>query len=159
MHRYFKIGFMLFLFIQLGLAAPLNFNKEDVCVIRKLKIYEHPHWAAQITLHSGKKVFTSSPKSMFEFIFKPKIYTDFNYTGKADIKELMVTDYTSLDAINATQAFYVYGSNIISPSGDDLVAFSSKSDAENFLKKHHGSRVFTFSQVSFALIKLLNGNI
>jgi len=148
------------LILSVGLSAfaqGIQFNKKDVCVIRNIELYKYPKWPSQITLHSGQKANFCSPKSMLEFYYKPGLYKEFKYLSKADIKEILVTDHTTLDAIDATKAFYVYGSNETSPAGDDLVTFRKYSDAKNFAAKHNGKRVFTFKEVSHGLIKLLNG--
>ena len=70
-----------------------------------------------------------------------------------------VTDYETLEKIPAREAFYVYGSQKTSSSGDDLPAFSSKERAEKFAQKYEGRRVLDFSQVSNGLINLLNNRL
>ena len=96
---------------------------------------------------------------MFEFYFRPGKWFDMGVKSEDDFKKMWVTDYTSLEAIDAKKAFYVYGSNKISPAGDDLVAFSTFLDADIFAKQNNGKRVFKFHKVSDALIRLLNGRI
>jgi nitrous oxide reductase accessory protein NosL len=140
-------------------AAEINYTKNDVCTVRKIKLYQYPKWVSQITLHGGKKIQFSSPKSMFEFYYKPKLYRDYGYTSKADIRSITVTDFITLKHIDATKAFFVYGSSNISGAGDDLPAFSKKIDAQNYAKKYNGKRVLSFEKVSVGLIRLLNNDI
>jgi nitrous oxide reductase accessory protein NosL len=56
-------------------------------------------------------------------------------------------------------AFYVYGSNIISPAGDDLVPFATYKDAKEFSQKNRGMRILNFKDIHQSLINLLNGRI
>lgn len=140
-------------------AAEINYERNDVCTVRKIKLYQYPKWVSQIKLHSGKVILFSSPKSMFEFYYKPKLYADYGYTDKSDIRSILVTDFMTLDSIDATKAYFVYGSSNISGAGDDLPAFAKKIDAQNYAKKYNGKRVLPFDQVSFGLIKLLNNDI
>jgi nitrous oxide reductase accessory protein NosL len=137
----------------------MDYTKKSECVVRHLKVYKNPKWAAKIELVNGKKIFFSSPKSMFEFYFRPGKWYDIGVKSESDFKDIIVTDYESMDIIDAKSAYYVFGSNVTSPAGDDLVAFETKADAQKFANKHNGKRVMKFSRVSDALIRLLNGRI
>ncbi|MDD2384386.1 MAG: nitrous oxide reductase accessory protein NosL [Sulfurospirillaceae bacterium] len=137
-------------------GAHMEISKDATCLIRKIKLYTAPEWAASIQVRSGKIAYFSSPKSMFEFYFQPGKWPEYNVKSEDDMR-IHVTNFNTLEKIPAKQAFFVYGSSKISPAGDDLPAFSTKQEAEAFLKKYNGSRVMDFSQVSDGLINLLNG--
>jgi nitrous oxide reductase accessory protein NosL len=96
---------------------------------------------------------------MFEFYFRPAKWYEVGVKSEKDFSKIVVTDYNTLKPINAREAFFVYGSRAISPAGDDLVALKTKEDAEKFIKKYGGSRVFTFDKVPLGLIKLLNNSL
>ncbi|MDT8338694.1 MAG: nitrous oxide reductase accessory protein NosL [Sulfurimonas sp.] len=137
----------------------MDFDKESTCVVRKMKVYEAPMWVCKIELTNNKKLFFSSPKSMMEFYLQPGRWFDIGVKSEEDFKEILVTDFDTLKPINAKGAFFVYGSNVISPAGDDLVPFATYEAANNFASKHNGKRVFAFNQISAALIRLLNGSL
>ena len=137
----------------------MDYTKKTKCLVRNLDIYKNPKWAVKITLKNGKKIFFSSPKSMFEFYHRPGKWFDIGVKSEADFKDIIVTDYQTMKLINARKAFYIYGSRAISSAGDDLVAIEKEDDAREFAKKYSGKRVFRFEQVSDALIKLINGRI
>ena len=137
----------------------MNFTKETSCEIRKVKIYENPAWASKIDFTNGKSAFFCSPKSMFEFYYNEEKWETFGIKSTSDFKNILVTDYKTLKIIDATKAFFVYGSNNISPAGDDLVAFESKDNATNYAQNNNGKRVFNFLEVKNSLIRLLNGRI
>ena len=137
----------------------MNFTKETSCEIRKVKIYENPAWASKIDFTNGKSTFFCSPKSMFEFYYNEEKWETFGIKSTSDFKNILVTDYKTLKIIDATKAFFVYGSNKISPAGDDLVAFESKENATNYSQNNNGKRVFNFLEVKNSLIRLLNGRI
>ncbi len=137
----------------------MNFDKESTCVVRKIKVYEAPMWVSKIELANGKTLFFCSPKSMMEFYQQPGRWFDIGVKSEEDFKEILVTDFDTLKPINARGAFFVYGSNVISPAGDDLVAFATYDAAKNFASKHNGKRIFAFNQISDALIRLLNGRL
>lgn len=137
----------------------LTFDKNSTCVVRHIKVYKEPKWVAKIEVRNGKTVYFSSPKSMFEFYHRPGKWFDVGVKNERDFSEIVVTDYGTLKPINAEKAFFVHGSRATSPSGDDLVPFSTKEAAEKFSKAYSGKRIFKFDEVSDALIRLLNGRI
>jgi nitrous oxide reductase accessory protein NosL len=137
----------------------LTYDKNTTCLVRHFKVYKEPKWIAKIKVRNGKTVYFSSPKSMFEFYFRPGKWYEIGVKSERDFSEIVVTDYATLKPINAESAWYVYGSNATSPGGDDLVPFDSKEVAETFSKAHNGHRVMPFDKVSDALIRLINGRI
>jgi len=137
----------------------MNYDKNTDGLVRHLKVYKNPSWVSKVELKNGKNIFFSSPKSMFEFYHRPGKWYEMGVKSEADFKAIIVTDTMTLKPINAKGAFFVYGSNVTSPAGDDLPAFDSYKAATEFSKKHHGSRVLGFKEVSTGLIKLLNGSM
>jgi nitrous oxide reductase accessory protein NosL len=149
----------LCLLSSLGVSLEINYTKETRGLVRHLLVYKNPAWVAKIELKNSKDIFFSSPKSMFEFYFRPGKWYELDVKNEDDFKNIIVTDFKTLKPIKAKGAFYIYGSNVTSPAGDDLVVFDSYKDAEEFAKKHNGRRILGFREVSDALIKLLNGRI
>lgn len=156
---------VLFLFFGLSIISgfaedikyDMNFTKETTCSIRNIPVYKNPAWVSKIDFKNGKSAFFCSPKSMFEFYFNDIKWELFEVKNLIDFQNIIVTDYKTLSPIDATKAFYVYGSNKISAAGDDLVAFQLKEDAQRYLENNHGRRIFTFDEVKKSLIALLNG--
>ena len=159
-----KIAFLFFALFAISSFAneikyEMNFTKETACEIRKIKLYENPVWASKIDLKDGKSVFFCSPKSMFEFYYNQEKWEIFGIKDISDFQNILVTDYKTLKIIDATKAFFVYGSNKTSPSGDDLVVFESKENAQNYAQNNNGKRILSFTEVKNSLIRLLNGRI
>ncbi|MFA5460568.1 MAG: nitrous oxide reductase accessory protein NosL [Sulfurimonas sp.] len=154
-----KILLTLVLMSSLLFSYSMDFDKESECLVRKMKVYKNPQWVSKIELTDGKKLFFSSPKSMFEFYHQPGRWFDIGVKSEEDFKDILVTDYNSHLPINAKGAFYVYGSSITSPAGDDLVPFKSYEEAQAFASKYNGKRVFSFTDVKESLIRLLNNNL
>ena len=154
-----KIILAIVLSSSLAFSYSMDYDKDTNCLVRHIKVYEAPAWVAKIALQNGKEIFFSSPKSMFEFYFRPGKWFDVGVKSEKDFKEILVTDFKTLKPVKAKGAFYIYGSNVTSPAGDDLVAFDSYSAAEEFSKKHNGKRILGFRDVSDALIRFINGRI
>lgn len=154
-----KILIGIVLASSLLFSYTMDYDKDSVGVVRNMKVYKNPKWVAKIELVNGKKLFFVSPKSMIEFYHHPGKWFDIGVKSEDDFKEILVTDFKTLEPVKAKGAFYVYGTNVTSPAGDDLVAFDSYKAAEEFSNKHNGKRIFGFREVSPALIRLLNGRI
>jgi len=137
----------------------LTFDKNTSCLVRHIKVYKAPKWIVKIEVRNGKVVYFSSPKSMFEFYHRPGKWFDVGVKSERDFSQIVVTDYDTLKPINAETAFYVYGSSVTSPAGDDLPAFETEDEAKKFSKNNHGKRILKFDAVPDALIRLLNGRI
>ena len=127
-----KIILGVLLASSLLFSFEMDYNKDTKCVVRLIKVYKDPAWVAKIELKNGKKLFFSSPKSMFEFYFRPGKWFEIGVKSEKDFKEILVTDFKTLKSVKAKGAFYIYGSNITGPAGDDLVAFDSYAAAEEF---------------------------
>ena len=154
-----KIFLGIILASSLLFSFEMDYDKDTACLIRHFKVYKSPAWVAKIELKNGKKVFFSSPKSMFEFYFQPGKWYDVGVQSENDFKDILVTDFKTLKPVKAKGAFFIYGTNVIGPAGDDLIAFDSYAAAEKFSKEHNGKRIMGFRDVSDALIRLINGRI
>ena len=137
----------------------LSFDKNTSCLVRHILVYKDPKWVAKIKVRNGKTVYFSSPKSMFEFYHRPGKWFDVGVKNERDFSEIVVTDYETVQPINAETAFYVYGSRTTSPAGDDLPAFKNEKGAKKFAEAYSGKRILKFNEVSDSLIRLLNGRI
>ena len=137
----------------------MDYTKDTRCIVRNFFVYKDPKWVSKIELRNGKKLFFSSVKSMFEFYHRPGKWYDIGVKDEKDFKDIIVTDYQTMKLINAKNAFYIYGSRAHSPAGDDLVAIENEQDAKKFSTNYSGKRIFKFSEVSDALIRLINGRI
>ena len=136
-----------------------DYDKNTTSLVRHIKVYKEPKWISKIETRGGKSVYFCSPKSMFEFYFRPGKWFDVGVKSEKDFGNIIVTDYTTAKLIDAKEAFYIYGSSITSPAGDDLVAIRDIESAKKFAKEYNGKRILKFDEVSDALIRLLNGRI
>ena len=135
-----KIVTSIVLASSLLFSYTMDYDKDTKCVVRHFKVYKDPKWVSKIELKNGKKIFFSSPKSMIEFYHQPGKWFDIGVKSEDDFKDIIVTDFKTLKPIDARGAFYIYGTNVTSPSGDDLVPFSSYEDAKTFSSKHNGKK-------------------
>ena len=154
-----KVILSAILFSSLLSSYEMDYNNDTLGLVRQIKVYKEPRWVSKIELTNGKKLFFISPKSMIEFYQRPGKWDHIGVKSESDFKDIIVTDFKTGKPIDAMGAFYIYGTNVISPAGDDLIPFSSYQDAKEFSKINRGQRIFSFKEISPALINLINGRI
>ena len=99
--------------------------------------------------YTEKDLFFDGVKDMMVFYFNPE---KFNGAPREEIKDILVKDYYSLELLSAKKAFFVVGSDIYGPMGHELIPFSSKDAAENFMKDHHGKEILIFDRITPEII-------
>ncbi len=114
-------------------------------------IVDFPGAKAQIHYRNGQVDPFCSTLDMFLFYLQPDrpknivaIYV--NDMGQADWQ------HPEGNWINAKDAFYVYGGDVMGPMGEALVPFSDKGDAENYVRKH-GGRIVRFDGITPEMLR------
>jgi len=114
-------------------------------------VSKYPKWAAVMVVNN-KHYYFDGVKDMMKFYF---FDANFPY-DRSKIQKMKVTNYYTLKAIDAKSAFYVYDSKQYGPMGRELIPFSSKSEALNFIKDHGGS-LMRFNEITPKLVMALDG--
>ncbi len=125
----------------------------------QIPVDKYKKFEADIILKNGRKIRFCCPKSMFHFYFKPYHYPEYGVEKPDAIDKLIVKDYLDGKEIDAKKAWYVFGSRLVGPHGDELIPLSSKARAELFVKRYGGSRIMDFETVEqkgYGLVKFLD---
>lgn len=151
--------FILSLGISLaaGTAAAQALPKpgpKDLCPVCGMLVAKYPNWVATIVYQDGHAHHFDGAKDLFKFWFDPPKFAAGH--SREQMVRLSVTDYYNLQAIDAKAAFYVIGSDVLGPMGNELVPLASQADAADFLKEHKGKRILRFDQVSKELPQQLD---
>jgi nitrous oxide reductase accessory protein NosL len=81
---------------------------------------------------------------------------DFVY-DRTHISRMEVSDYYSLEAIPAQDAYYVLDSDIFGPMGRELIPFKRLEHAKNFSADHHGKSIVRFQKITDTMLMQLDG--
>lgn len=111
-------------------------KEDEKCPVCGMFVYKYPRWAAQI-FHTDKHYSFDGVKCMMRYFFEQT----------EAIKEIKVTDYYSLQAIDGKKAFYVIGSTIYGPMGHELIPFLELEDAKTFKEDHDGKAILEFHKI------------
>ena len=121
------------------------------CPVCGMFVYKYPKWVAMIEV-DGKKHYFDGVKDMLKYYF---FDGDFPY-DRSKITKMEVTNYYTLEAINAKDAFFVYDSKQYGPMGRELIPFSTLDEAKNFIKDH-GGELMRFKEITPKAVMALDG--
>jgi nitrous oxide reductase accessory protein NosL len=127
--------------------------KDAKCPVCGMIVAKYPDWNASIVYRDGTTAYFDGPKDLFSYYLNPHKYDP----GKkrADVAAIGVKDYYSLATIDARQAYFVVGSNVLGPMGKELIPFARKADADGFRVDHQGRRIVRFPEVTLEILKTL----
>lgn len=109
-------------------------------------VSKYPNWVATILYKDGHAHHFDGAKDMFKFWHEPAKYAAGH--RREDVATIWVTDFYSLQRIDARKALFVTGSDVLGPMGHELVPLANRADAEDFLKDHKGRRILGFADVT-----------
>jgi nitrous oxide reductase accessory protein NosL len=123
------------------------------CPVCGMFVAKYPDWTATARFKDGTTFYYDGPKDMFSHYFDTARYTP----GKrqTDIVALAVKEYYSLAMIDARAAFFVTGSDVYGPMGNELIPFSTEKDAASFKLDHKGKRILRFNEITRQIIQSL----
>jgi nitrous oxide reductase accessory protein NosL len=58
--------------------------------------------------------------------------------------------------VDAREAWFVVGSDVLGPMGHELVPFARREEAEEFLRDHRGASVLRFDDVNARILEALD---
>jgi len=161
MKKYFRNRFLALIIMLLGislpLAAELKPNKagsKDKCPVCGMFVAKYPDFAAQIQFRDGSVFHFDGAKDMFRYYLNISRYAPGKKT--TDIAAVFVTNYYDLTMVNGLTAYYVAGSDVYGPMGNELVPFVRETEAGTFAKDHKGKSIIRFRDVNLAILKALD---
>ncbi|HHH20444.1 MAG TPA: hypothetical protein ENK87_00815 [Nitratifractor sp.] len=133
-------------------GAEIKVPEGSKCPVCGMFVYKYPKWAAQMVV-DGKPYYFDGVKDMMKFYF---FDADFPY-DRSKIEKVQVSDFYTLEAVDAREAFYVVGSNVYGPMGNELVPFKSEKEAQNFMQEHKGKKILKFKDITPQIVMGLDG--
>ena len=126
--------------VQHALPSP-----KERCPVCGMFVEGYSNWFAGVLFKDGSHATFDGPKDFFKYLADVKRYD--KKRTEADAAAAYVTDYYSVKPIDARQAFYVAGSDVFGPMGEEFIPFAKEADAAEFLKDHKGKAVLKFPEV------------
>jgi copper chaperone NosL len=126
-------------------AEPPKPGQRDRCPVCGMFVSPYDAWIAAATLSDGSIRYFDGPKDLFAFVLEPSRYLPRKSSTK--IVDLWVTDYYTLQQIDARDGTFVVGSAVTGPMGHEFVPVGSKTDAAAFIRDH-GGRALSFEELT-----------
>ncbi|QYZ66782.1 MAG: NosL [Gammaproteobacteria bacterium (ex Lamellibrachia satsuma)] len=150
---------VVMLLAQPAISGPVDLPKPgltDICPVCGMFVAKYPEWVATVRYKDGHAHHFDGAKDLFKYLLDLPKWAPGHQAENID--SIGVTEYYGLALIDAHEAFYVIGSDVLGPMGHELIPLETKEDAEEFLKDHKGVSIIRFGQVTEEmLIKLDNG--
>ncbi|MBI5848974.1 MAG: nitrous oxide reductase accessory protein NosL [Nitrospirae bacterium] len=125
-------------------------KKDDKCPVCGMFVAKYTHWLAEVVFKDGTYAVFDGPKDMFKYYLNLQKYASSKRSD--DITGIYVTEYYSTKLQDARKLFYVIGSDVYGPMGDELVPLSTEADAREFMRDHKGTRIVKFQEVTIELL-------
>ena len=126
----------------------------DTCPVCGMFVAKYPEWVGTVRYKDGHAHHFDGAKDLFKYLLDlPKWAPDHRLE---DINAIGVTEYYGLTLIDARQAFYVTGSDVLGPMGHELIPLASRADAEEFMRDHEGRVILQFDQVTPEMLIMLD---
>ena len=133
-------------------VVKIEVPKKVKCPVCGMFVNKYPKWSAFMSIE-GKVFYFDGVKDMMKYyIFD----ADFPYDRKK-IEQIEVTNFYTLSTVPAKEAFYVLGSDVYGPMGNELIPFSTRKEAENFKADHKGESIIEFKDITGKMVMALDG--
>ncbi len=126
----------------------------DKCPVCGMFVGKYQDFLAEIIYQDGTPVFFDGAKDMFRYYLSPDRFHPARKVS--DIDSVYVTDYYSLEMVDAHQARYVLGGDVYGPMGRELIPLAQEEDAKEFMKDHKGMSLLAFTEVTPAVLERLD---
>lgn len=122
---------------QSAITEKIVVGEKDRCPVCGMFVYKYPKWVAQI-VNGDSRISFDGVKDLMKYYFE-----------QSDEKiKILVTDYYSQNTIDAKNAYFVIGSDIYGPMGEELIPFESENDAKTFYKDHYAKKIVKYNEIT-----------
>ncbi len=115
----------------------LSVTKDEKCPVCGMFLYKYPTWISRIN-YKNKSYAFDGIKDMMKYYFE----------HQEGVVEILIQDYYTQNTLDAREAFFVLGSDVYGPMGNELIAFKDEKSAKRFLLDHHAKEVLNFKALT-----------
>lgn len=134
-------------------TAPMP-DETATCPVCGMFVAKYPEWIAHVRYEDDHKHYFDGAKDLFKYLENPEKWAGTLKHEK--ILDIGVTEYYDLQRVNAKEAWYVIGSDVLGPMGHELIPLASENDARDFSKDHSGTKILRFHDINNALLERLD---
>jgi nitrous oxide reductase accessory protein NosL len=120
-------------------------------------VAKYPEWVATVSYGDGHAHHFDGAKDLFKYLLDLPRWAPRHRAE--DIVAIGVTEYYGLSLVDARNAWYVIGSDVLGPMGHELIPLASEDDAQEFMHDHAGRRILRFDEVRQELLLKLDQGV
>jgi nitrous oxide reductase accessory protein NosL len=138
---------MVIFFTGISFASfPAKPKKSDKCPVCGMFVSPYPNWITEIIFKDGTVAFFDGPKDMLKYYFDMPKYTKEKL--KDDISEIYVTEYYTTALRKVREVYFITGSDVKGPMGEELVPVMGEAPAKTFIHDHGGKKMLKFDEIT-----------
>jgi copper chaperone NosL len=137
---------------QVAVKQPMEIPEGATCGKCGMYPARYPRWQSQIIFKDDTMTPFDGCKCMFNFIFAVDKY-DKNHS-RDDVVVAWVKDFNSGTWLNAEDAYYVVGSEMMGPMGKELIPFTDQASAMKF-HQEQGGAMMKYEDITPEVMKTL----
>ncbi|MBL0714829.1 MAG: nitrous oxide reductase accessory protein NosL [Desulfosarcina sp.] len=123
----------------------MQISPADRCPVCAMRPIKYPRFAAAIRLKDGTSFYFCSAGCMLKAWLRPDVFLG----GRPEILQLPVAlDYFTGRPLDAREAFWISGSDVIGPMGPALVPLQQSDHIAAFRRRHGSARVFRLEELN-----------
>jgi len=141
---------------QVTMSQPMDIPKDVSCGKCGMYPANYPRWQSQIIFKDGSMTPFDGCKCMFNYMSSMEQYDKVH--SKGDINTVLVKDFNTGKWMNAADAHFVVGSNMMGPMGKELIPFADKAAAMKFYHEQGGDMMM-YAEITPEVLKSLMGGM
>jgi len=131
---------------DLKVYPKLIVTHHEKCPICGMFLYKYPRWVSMLEYKDGKKLYFDGLKDLFKYY----------YQHPNNIAEMLTQEYYTQKTISVKHAYFVLGSDVYGPMGNEFIAFKDEKSARNFLLDHRGKKIVKFNEITKEMVYKLD---
>ncbi len=135
-------------------ANRMHLSRTDRCPVCAMRPIKYPRFAAAVRLQDGTTYYFCSAGCMLKAWLRPDVFLG---AGPAERDKAVAQDYFSGQPLDARDAYWVSGSDVIGPMGPALIPLHRSTHVDAFRRRHGGTHVFRLEDLDEDNWKTLTG--
>lgn len=132
----------------------MRIGEGDRCPVCAMAVSKHRKFASAIQLKDGTTFYFCGTGCMIRTWLHPEAFLD---RPAADLRRAVVRDYFTGEPLDAQDALWVAGSDVVGPMGPALVPLKDEPSLEAFRKRHGGKTTFRLEELDDARWEAITG--
>ena len=141
---------------RIAVSQPMIIPKDVSCGKCGMYPANYPRWQSQIIFKDGSMTPFDGCKCLFNFMFSMDQHDKAH--SRDDVVVVWVKSFNSGEWMNAMDAHFVVGSNMMGPMGKELVPFADKAEAMKF-HQEQGGDMMMYADITPEVLKSLMGGM